>query len=88
MAWGFEVFLTFVVDPQWAATHTLPLAEVWAVVATLERPDGPWPDALASLTMRGRGFRPKLADFVADLRACREAVACAMASLRRGSKPS
>lgn len=84
MAWGMPLYLTFLVDPMWASTHTQAFADVWAVVATIKPPVNRSPDALAWLTMRKRKFQPKLDDFMADLRACREAVACAMASRRRG----
>lgn len=67
-AWGTELFLTFLIDPQWDGAHTGERAPVWAILATAALPQA-WntEDRIALLSMSKRKFEPKLAEFVANL---------------------
>ncbi len=64
-SWGRELFLTFLVDPQWDRAHTGQRPPIWAVVATEAVPET-WSTRghVAVLWMSKRRFEPKLAEFV------------------------
>lgn len=57
-----QVFLTFVVDPQWSGPRSKGQG-VWAVIASINKPD---PHGAVCLTL-GHGWQERLSAFLTDL---------------------
>ena len=66
-SWGLEIFLTFLIDPQWDQSNT-DQPEVWAIIATETFPEVQNPnDQIAHLARSSRGFEFKLKEFIATV---------------------
>lgn len=72
--WGLELFITFLVDPQWDGAHTGEKPPIWAIVATEQLLDTWRPtEKVALLSMSKRHFAAKLDEFALTLGAFRNA---------------
>jgi len=72
--WGLELFITFLIDPQWDGAHTGEKPPVWAIVATEQLPETRTPtDEVALLSMSKRHFETKLEEFARELATYRNA---------------
>jgi len=71
--WGLELFITFLIDPQWDGAHTGDKPQVWAIVATERLPESWSPtEKVALLSMSKRHFSAKLDEFADAVAAFRD----------------
>lgn len=84
---GFQLFLTFLVDPMWEGPRRK--AEgVWAIGAATQRPSERREAEGGPLISIGRGWEGRLSDFVASLSAERNAEQQRGADAQRDSRGS